>query len=1077
MRKEWFNKSIMIMAFTSLLIGSVGSAFAAQNASANPRKSGWTAGTAPQDHVIQIKPSADSTAEGTEAKTIPAGEAAYDSSTIILKYKAGFTSPSASILDSAELKSSIRLTGINAEAVTLTSPSDVEPVIAKLKSDPNVLYAEPNYKLYPAAAGTIPDDAYFDKQWALLNTGQDPAGFEEPGMPGIDIKATEAWNITQGSSDLIVAVIDTGLPVDHPDLADNIWTNNKDYAGNGKDDDNNGYIDDVHGWNFADHTNQLYDQVDLDWHGTAVAGIIAAASNNGIGVSGIAPKVQIMPLKFIKGQYGTVTDLIEAIQYAEKNGARIANISAEMYTYSQALKDVIDASQMLIVAPSGNSGVNTDAIPAYPAAYDSPNILSVTAVDNTGNLVQGANIGAESVDVAAPGDMNWTTAPVVNAGLAAQIDDGTSKIIFNGIAFENILDDEDADQNYRQDAFDRAMDYLGASKYDASARILLIQDDGSNIGPYPSSSKLSKYKALLEDYAGFDADEDIVQSAPDGGDGPSADLMKQYDVVIWFTGLAARENLKNITDNDQTQLKDYLKDGGNLLLTGSHSLNSIEESDFMTDVLHLYFAEEYFSSNVVGTSGTIYDGVRYPRDEDKDSYNWVISRDSSIATINLENITKVPNSTYTYNYTDGTSYAAASASGVAALVLSQEPSLSPLAVKQRLMSSGTRLSSLTGRVASGAMINAYQALTDDDIPGTPYAGGSITNRLDEAADVNDVYALDLHAGENITVALTGDNGTDFDLYLYSPEATTIQGNDNLLAYSENSGTSAESIDYTVTVSGTYYLNVYAFKGSGSYTLNVTTDNLNGRYEDTSSSLSFTGPWTQASSSDYSGTTAKQLNAKGKVEFAFVGSYASWIGAKNDKQGIADVYIDGIKAASPSLFSKTAINNQLIYEKFVPYGQHTLTIEWTGKTDPNGKKTGTTFINVDALTVSHLIQEDDAATTYSGAWKTNYSLKHFGGIAKYADAPGAYVQFKFEGTQVQVLAYTGPNRGLADISIDENLVASVDLYSAAPGFRKVIFESGVLPAGKHTLRVAASTKEKNAASSGTYISVDAISILQ
>ncbi|MNI34309.1 hypothetical protein D3C73_882980 [compost metagenome] len=409
-------------------------------------------------------------------------------------------------------------------------------------------------------------------------------------------------------------------------------------------------------------------------------------------------------------------------------------------------------------------------------------------------------------------------------------------------------------------------------------------------------------------------------------------------------------------------------------------------------------------------------------------------------------------------------------------MLSQDPALSPLAVKQRLMSSGTRLSSLTGRIASGAMVNAYQALTDDDIPGTPYTGGSITNRLDAATDVNDVYSIELHAGENISVELTGDTGTDFDLYLYSPEASTVQANKDIVAFSENEGTSSESFDYTVSKSGTYYLDVYAFKGSGSYTLTVTTDNQSGRYEDTSSSLAFTGPWTQVSGSAYSGTTAKQINEQGQVEFAFVGSYIGWIGSKNDKQGIANVYIDGIKVASPSLFSKTALDNQLVYEKIVPYGQHTFSVEWTGKTDPNGKKTGTAFINVDAFTVDHLIQEDDATTTFSGAWKTNFSLKHYGGIAKYADSPDAYVQFKFEGTQVKLLAYTGPNRGLADIYIDDKLVSTVDLYSPAPEFRTIVFESDVLPAGKHTLKVMPSGT-KNAASGGTTISVDAISVQQ
>ncbi|SET60759.1 S8 family serine peptidase [Paenibacillus sp. NFR01] len=1072
MKKQWVSKSILVTAFTSLLMGTIGSAFAAPTPSDKPRKSAWTAESAPEEKVIQIPPASGGEAEQSGTPAIPAGEAAYDRSQIIVKYKSGFSSPSGSILNNDILKNRVTLSGIHADALSLPDSTDIKPLLAKLNQDPHVLYAEPNYKVYPAAAGTLPDDTYFQNQWALLNTGQDPAGFNTPGTPGIDIKATDAWSITRGSSDLTVAVIDTGVAIDHPDLAGSLWTNAKDFPGNGLDDDHNGYADDVHGWNFADDSDQLFDAVDGDWHGTAVAGIIAASSNNGIGVSGIAPNVKIMPLKFIKGENGSVLDLIEAIQYAKDNGAKIANISAELYSYSQALKDAIDASNMLVVAPSGNYGVNTDATPAYPAAFDNPGILSVTAVDNTGNLVPGSNIGAESVDVAAPGYEVWTTEPISNPGLSAQIEEGNSRIIFNGIAFENILDEEDADQNYRQDAFDRAMEYLGAAKDDPSAKILLVQDDGSNIAPYPSSSKRSKYLELLEDYAGFDEDSDIVTSAPDGGDGPSVEKMKEYDAVIWFTGTASFEKYPNITENDQLHLTEYLKNGGRLLLTGSHSLHKIEDSSFVSDVLHLYFKEEFMWENVVGIPGTIYEGVNYPLNEDKDSYNWVISRDPSIAKINLEFVMPVPKSVY--GYVIGTSFAAAHASGAAALLLSQEPSLSPLAVKQRIMSSGTRLSSLTGRVASGAMVNAYRALTDDDIPGTPYAGGSLTNRLDEASDVNDVYALELHAGEDISIELSGDKGTDFDLYLFAPEAETVQGNQNLLAYSEHEGTSAESIAYTVTKSGTYYLDVYAFKGSGSYTLSMATGNLTGRYEDTSDSLVFTGPWAALSGSAYSGSTAKQIDEKGKVEFAFVGSYIGWIGSKNDKQGIANVYIDGIKAASPSLFSATPLDKQIVFEKIVPYGQHTFSIEWTGKTDPDAKKTGTAFINVDALAVEHLIQEDNATTTYGGAWKTNFSLKHFGGIAKYADREGAYAQFKFEGSQVRLLAYTGPGRGLADIYIDDKPVVSVDLYSAAPGFRKTVFTSGVLPAGKHTLKVVAAG-QKSAASSGTSISVDAISV--
>lgn len=1070
MTKEFLNRSIMLAVFTSLLISMLTPAFA-QDANALPRKTAWTADSAPKEKVIQIAPKTTTDNEIKDS-VIPTGESAYANDRIIVKYKPGFTSPAKSILSSSDLKNSVKLSSIDAEAVKLSTPTNVELLIAKLNNDPNVLYAQPDHKLYKASSST-PDDTYFSEQWALLNTGQDPDSFNHPGLPGLDIKATEAWEITKGSSDLIVAVIDTGLPVDHPDLVNNIWNNTDEFENNTTDDDRNGYINDVHGWNFADNNNQLYNAVDNDSHGTIIAGIIAASTNNGIGVAGIAPNVKIMPLKYITAEYGYESDLIKAIAYAEKNGAKIANVSSVMDSPTLALKAAIDASSMLFVTAAGNSGANADTTPAYPAAFDSPNILSVAAVDNTGNMA--GNFGYETVDVAAPGLDIVSTFPTMNPGLSAEIDNGTYKAVFNGIAFENILDDEDADANYRQDAFDKAMDYLGASKDNSSAKILLVQDDlSNNIVLTPGSSKLSKYTALLEDYAGFDEEEDIVQSTPDGGDGPLLEKMKDYDVVIWFTGIAARENIKNLTDNDQLNLTSYLNGKGHLLLTGSHSLINIEDSSFVSDVLHLYFKEEFMWENVVGVPGTLYEGVDYPLDEDKDSYNWVISRDPKITKINLEFIMPFPKSNYTY--AASTSYAAAHASGVAALVLSKEPSLTALAVKQRIMNSGTRLSSLAGRVASGRMINAYQALLDDEIPGTPFFGNSVTNNLNETSDTNDVYSLDLLAGDNLSLSMTGDAALDSDLYLYSPAATTVNSTDGIVASSENVATSTESIKYTVPKSGTYYINAYAFKGSGNYTINLTTDSNKGTTEDTSSSIVFSGPWAQLQNAAYSGSSMKQINSSGIVEFPFLGSYISWIGSKNDQQGMADVYIDGIKMTSPSLFSKSPLNKQIIFEKMVPYGQHTLKIEWTGKLDPNAKKTGTTFINVDAFTVSHLIQENNALVTVKGAWLPNYSLKNLAGIAKYTNIKDSYVQFKFEGTKVQLLATTAANRGKANIYIDDKLVTAVDMYSATSKFRAVVFESATLSPGNHTIKVV-NAGEKNASSSGTYISVDAISIIQ
>ena len=887
MKRKQVLKSIVVTAVSTLLISSLSSVFV--HAAEDARKSTWTADNTPQEQEIQITPKTTAAKDETKRPTPDINKRAAATDRVIVKYKAGFSSTASSILTPGMLKTSLKLPGINGSVVKLSPSDNMNQLIDKLSKDPHVLYAEPDYKLYksdepvitPDKAAKVldsvklPDDTYFDKQWALHNTGQtppynvnDPYLEGDSGLVGLDIKAPEAWAVTKGSKDVVVAVIDTGVQMDHPDLENSIWTNPKERPGNGIDDDYNNYVDDVHGWNFVDHSNQVYSEVDGDLHGTAVAGIIAGAANNGIGIAGIAPNVKIMPLKYIGAEYGYLSDLIEAIEYAQNNGAKIASVNAEMYAYSQALKDVIDASTMLFINGAGNQGLNTDGIPSYPAAFHSPNMLSVTSVDNEGNLPVDANIGFKSVDVAAPGEAIATVAPIRNAGLSAEIEERKyhSRAIFNGIGFENIVND---DADYRQDAFDTAMEYLGISKYDDDKKILLVQDDLSNFSSTPSANKLAIYTELLRDYT----EVDIIQAAADGGDGPTLATMKKYDAVIWFTGSADRLKISNLTVNDQQSLTDFLHGGGHLLLTGSNVLNgpttstsdqpsSIVHTPFVRDVLHLYFVEQYYYSRATGVEGSIYDNKEYPLDEDKDSYNWVISRDPSITKVDLIHVTPDFQGSK-YIYARGTSIAAAHAAGAAALVLSKEPALNALSTKQRVVNSGTRLSTLAGRVASGRMINAYQALTDDEIPGTPFGGGSVTNYLDDKTDVNDVYSLELHAGEDISITMTGDAGTDFDLYLFSPEAVTVNRRDHMAAFSENDKTSSESIDYKVIKSGTYYLNAFAHKGSGNYKLTLKSSNQIGTYEDTSNALVFTGPWTVATGSAYSGSSIKEVDAPAK----------------------------------------------------------------------------------------------------------------------------------------------------------------------------------------------------------------------
>lgn len=274
----------------------------------------------------------------------------------------------------------------------------VERAIDMLNALPFVEYAEPDYVVHAFAQ---PNDTFVDLQWGVNNTGQDIRGTF--GTVDADIDGFEAWDTRTSAAGVIVAIIDTGTQWDHPDLDDNIWSNPGEIAGNGIDDDNNGYIDDVRGWDFFSNDNN---PTDSDGHGTHVAGTIGAEGNNGIGVAGVAWDVQIMPLRFIGQNGGSTSDAIAALNYAVDNGARISNNSWGGGGFSTALRDAIAnaASQNhLFVAASGNDGVNTDNSPHYPSSYTQDNIISVAASDNRDGLANFSNYGSTSVDIGAPG--------------------------------------------------------------------------------------------------------------------------------------------------------------------------------------------------------------------------------------------------------------------------------------------------------------------------------------------------------------------------------------------------------------------------------------------------------------------------------------------------------------------------------------------------------------------------------------------------------------------------------------------------------------------------------------------------
>lgn len=269
------------------------------------------------------------------------------------------------------------------------------------------------------------EDPFYGSQWAIENTGtyfqQTQTGqILQNSTPGIDLDLAKAWKVynkkNSSTREVTVAIVDTGVDYQHPDLKDQMWINTGEIPGDSIDNDNNGYVDDIYGWDYYNNDNTIchYDtktmtasKEDNDDHGTHCAGIIAATANNNVGIAGVASNinVKIMSLKIHGGTNGkgSVANAIKAIKYATMMGADICNLSWGSTNYNEALEQTIKESSMLFIAAAGNSGSDNDTVPVYPASLPLDNIISVTFVNPNGSLTVKSNYGATSVDIAAPG--------------------------------------------------------------------------------------------------------------------------------------------------------------------------------------------------------------------------------------------------------------------------------------------------------------------------------------------------------------------------------------------------------------------------------------------------------------------------------------------------------------------------------------------------------------------------------------------------------------------------------------------------------------------------------------------------
>ncbi|MEX2140126.1 MAG: S8 family serine peptidase [Pirellulales bacterium] len=364
----------------------------------------------------QFTPAEDIAAAVSDVSATVQPNVAEKASQWIVQFNDAATARLASLEDSRDLlpgKLDFELLGglgRVGQVLISTAESDAKAVSKWLSANPHVAYFEPNLNVWSIDAS--PNDGRLTELWGMNNTGQTGGGSDS------DIDAFEAWDVTTGSAGVVVGVIDTGVDYNHPDLAANIWTNPGEIAGNNLDDDRNGFVDDIHGYDFVNNDG---DPMDDEGHGTHVSGTIAAVGDNNVGIVGVNWTSAIMGLKFLDaGGSGTTANALRAVNYASMMreqydiNVRITNNSWGGGGFNQALQDAIAAGGnrgILFVAAAGNDAEDGDVTPHYPAGYNVPSIITVAATDDLDALARFSNFGAESVDLAAPGDGILSTLP------------------------------------------------------------------------------------------------------------------------------------------------------------------------------------------------------------------------------------------------------------------------------------------------------------------------------------------------------------------------------------------------------------------------------------------------------------------------------------------------------------------------------------------------------------------------------------------------------------------------------------------------------------------------------------------
>jgi subtilisin family serine protease len=593
---------------------------------------------------------------------------------------------------------------------------------AAIQASGAVATSTPTPRVTPAA---LPNDPLLGTQWDLLNTGQAVGG--QTGIAGDDIGWLGVWNRGSTGAGVIVADTDTGIDFAHEDLATQMWSN----PTPGSDPR---YPGDVRGWNWVEGSGLTFQPWDGDEHGTHTAGTIAAATNNGLGIAGIAGGARIMSLKFIGPSSGSEADAISAIDYAIAHGAKVINASWGDGTYSgpyQPLQDAIDRAAkagVLFVAAAGNDGRSSSVALFYPAAYSlvETNVIAVAATDNRDALASFSNYGSYP-QLAAPGVITQSSVPPYQAGI--YIDDSPYRVSYLTFPVESITATVT-----RNAVVDRAMAALTSNK---TQPVLVVDDSRADLTGETQGARLQKYTDALTavGYTSVTTRVTATQGVP------SAATMSGR-TVVWFTGILDSmtgnwPGVGSLSTTDTAQIGPFLDGGGRLFLSsasaawdlGSTALNTstISNPGWLYGYLHVDIAANANTSIAVGRWDSAFAGLAPALSDPRLNVRYcdaVLPRDGFAArTMDWDGSG--------YAQYSGTSMATPHVTGVVALLNQRFPGITATQVKNRILATVHVVPALSGKVTTSGRLDVSAALAPyaahvTGFGGVPTTDGTIT---------------------------------------------------------------------------------------------------------------------------------------------------------------------------------------------------------------------------------------------------------------------------------------------------------------------------------------------------------------